>query len=321
MSKGILSRQSVKKVDSRRALFVTVLEKGRARRAFAMFSMAVGVLAVLSPVEKSGAIIGGIDSRVLVSSSKNLIVRNTVRFILNVDGKEEQLCSGVIIGDGEVLTAAHCFKDDDVRQALRSGSLSMRYFEPGGEGRFASVLVESDSVSLPRDKNVDLAFVRLPVAFPNKENLLLAYGGCAPGSPYIVAGYGTTRESTSPSDLDHLSLHSVKMKKVGEGEGATTLLEETFDKTSGKSNGMGCFGDSGGPTFCKSKAGQWILAGINHKVYPRAKARRGKKLSGREQCESSRVFRSAAVKWNMDLIEGWRRSASPGGPGEARLSR
>lgn len=251
------------------------------------------------------AVIGGIAIDELQSRNKNIIMHNTVRFVLKKNGKIEHLCSGVIVGDGQVLSAAHCFNEDDVVSALKKGRVAMGYFDPERPGRFASILIGPQAVHFPDDNKVDLAFIRVNTDFPNKENLPLADKGCASDSPYIVAGFGTSLDSSSATDLEHLKLRSVKMKKAANPDGVTTALEEIYDPQTGQGKGIGCFGDSGGPTFCKDSAGQWVLEGINHTVYPRAQDTPEHPLSGRELCESARFFRSTSIKWNKDVIHHW----------------
>jgi len=208
------------------------------------------------------------------------------------------------VAEHRILSAAHCFKDPDVRKAMEEGRVTMISQSQNLTMSSDSTKLDPDAVKFSPD-GVDLAVVKVGIYFPESMRVPLAYSRCIDDSPYIVAGFGTSSKSQSSSDLKNLSLRSVKLKKTDSGEGALISLEKTHDVKSGVSNGMGCFGDSGGPTFCKVDREKWALAGINVWLFPRIDDPVQSTLTPAQKCDSSTYYKSTSVRHNMDTISGW----------------
>jgi hypothetical protein len=265
-------------------------------------------LLVLILCERAIAIVGGIPFDALPdSTASKKLIRSTVRFLMSTEKGVEHLCSGVIVADRRILSAAHCFQDADVKKALLDGRITMVFPTQNPTKPYDSIKLDPDAILRPPEsqKHVDLAMVKVVLDFPRDMKVPLANSGCINGSPYVIAGFGASRKSKSPRDLENLTLRSVKLKKYDAGGGPFINLERTLDVKSGVSNGMGCYGDSGGPTFCKVDQKRWALAGINVRTFPRTNGSIHTTLTPSQHCDSSVYFRSTSINHNIDLIADW----------------
>jgi len=262
-------------------------------------------------------VVDGIAFDHLRDSPAKQAVKSTVRFLMETEKGIEHLCSGVIVADRQILSAAHCFNAADVKQAIKDGKVTMVFRNQNPPEREDRIKLDQDAVRLSPQGNIDLAMVSVPLEFPKSQKIPIGSSGCRDKSPYIVAGYGTSREAKTPTDLQKLPLRSVRLEKSAEGDGALIPMKRTLSKRTGKSHGMGCFGDSGGPTFCKDRDGKWVLAGINARVYPTTEALKSQTLRAAEKCETSTFFSATSVRYNIDIIRDWM-SAQPSPSGGSR---
>ncbi|MGE5085111.1 MAG: S1 family peptidase [Bacillota bacterium] len=184
---------------------------------------------------------------------ENPIANSTVALMDEQDG---ELCSGVMISNELILTAAHC---------VYSGMTSLLvYFTPNikdGDSynsRYAVTCIQHENYKSDVDKmdTADIALVRVsgtlpygykPVPlYPDSDKLRAA-------DDIIVAGYGVNRSWGKTAGAGILRTTTLKVREPRSGK-TEMVLNQSFKK------GV-CNGDSGGPAFIK-KGGQLYLVGI-----------------------------------------------------------
>ncbi len=140
-------------------------------------------------------------------------------------------CSGTLIADTKVLTAAHCIRPYDTRLA---GTVAA-YTEIDGITYSSDKIKINPKFQPTRGYYYDLAIVTLsePVD-PQVPRIKLDSSKVVKGKPYLVAGYGYSNKFTDPQVL-----------RIG------TIFFDWWDKKMLVSNlsygeSSACFGDSGG---------------------------------------------------------------------------
>ena len=164
-------------------------------------------------------------------------------------------CTGAIIGDDLILTAAHCIGKTPADLIV----VMFGYNFESAEKIFAkSVLVHEkyDSVNY----KYDLALIRLDKPIPEKYkplDLEQSRNIHLDKKDYVTTlGYGVTHYMSS-AGLGTLRMTSVPVKKFDIDKEFITLDQK-------KGTGL-CFGDSGGPSFIL-KNGEPVLVGIANAV-------------------------------------------------------
>uniref|UniRef100_A0A4W3K8V7 Peptidase S1 domain-containing protein n=1 Tax=Callorhinchus milii TaxID=7868 RepID=A0A4W3K8V7_CALMI len=171
------------------------------------------------------------------------------------------LCGASIISDRWLLSAAHCFQDNNANPSLWTaffGSVIV------GEGTSRTIerIITHPNFSIPGLFNNDIAVLELssPLTFTDFIRPI-----CLPSSSHVfrdgqtctVTGWGTlSYQGLCKADVNIVSndaciraygnLISNKMLCAG-------ILAGGIDA---------CQGDSGGPLVCEESSGTWLLAGI-----------------------------------------------------------
>ncbi len=154
-------------------------------------------------------------------------------------------CSGTLISQTAVLTAAHCFEKPV--STVTVGSVS---FVAGASAVYKHPLYRGVL------NGFDLAIVKLAQPVPVGPTPILLSAAPAPGSEVIAYGYGLDEQGRGP------------LERLEQGDSALKATKLTF--TAGglfyqaASNGAGniCKGDSGGPLLAKNEDGAWGIIGV-----------------------------------------------------------
>ena len=210
------------------------------------------------------------------------LARSTVMVLSSKGG----VCSGVVVAQDVVLTAAHCVTGaPDHRVHFRSESGEPVLITPVDKvphPRFAPKAVEARRVS------IDLALVRIPGRLPERFEAATLSSASAPnGASATLGGYGVEREGDARSTG---TFRSASLRVV-EPHGPSRVLVWMQGERSGA-----CLGDSGGPVADGSA------------VFAVASWAKG---SGGRACgaTSQGVLLGPQREWLDRTLEGWGRSA------------
>jgi secreted trypsin-like serine protease len=159
-------------------------------------------------------------------------------------------CSGTLINERLILTAAHCLSGFDARymKFLIGPSLQQpeqvipaAKIEPHPDYRYSSTSIENDIglVHLAQDAPVEPMGVNqgMDRSWIGKELLFVGYGN---NDGYKKTGSGVKRAASIA---------------ISEVRSASFIYSSTMRKNS-------CQGDSGGPAFVKDIQGHWLVAGV-----------------------------------------------------------
>ncbi len=196
------------------------------RRLRRVAALAAGLLGAAAG-QPALAVVGGTES-------SGPLARSAV-MVLNSRGG---VCSGVVVAQDVVLTAAHCV----------AGTAEFRVHWRGDDGqpvliipaaRVVHPLFVLNSVA-ERRRSIDLALLRTPTDLPGRFGPI-ALSSAVPqkGAPVTLGGYGVAREG----DARSTGTFRVADLAVVEPYGRSTILLWA----SGARGTGGCEGDSGGP--------------------------------------------------------------------------
>lgn len=209
---------------------------------------------VVSTASRSLAGAGGTSGVFVWNSDSALIREHSVRFLRpDKDGKLIAYCSGIIQNPGEVITAGHCLK------GLESKTLYIEVYDSKAQKYQRFQVLKRSAMFDHTEAKVDLGVATfLPnkkMGLPNKS-LPVAFEGCDKGSKIYTSGFGLNdQEKTGELRINEYEVAPPMEDPV--------VHHEVFLKSK---NGQACFGDSGGPVFCKSKGRLAILA-ISSNIY------------------------------------------------------
>jgi hypothetical protein len=186
-------------------------------------------------------------------------------------------CTGTLITENAVLTAAHCIRD--------SGSVSERqfiYFGRGSQGEGETWLPVTDQTAFG-DGQFDLSGF-----FPNYDLAVLRFEGALPkdftpaelesdseslknvADRLVIAGYGAqgfSGDLETPINNGEVNFAEVKLLKYEDSPLQRAQIR--FDQMAMGEPRSSCFGDSGGPLFVKTGADRYRLAGVANGTDPR----------------------------------------------------
>ncbi|MFW7381723.1 MAG: S1 family peptidase [Oligoflexus sp.] len=188
------------------------------------------------------AIVGGRQA-----NSNDLVYRSTVKIHLG-----QGHCTGTLIGPNQIVSASHCFFDQNDQRINSLAGIQIGFGENGTPDpnlQVTGVVTHPRYIGLPANENGFLQQVLYDVAVLTFDGELapayypVVIGSSttelASGSPVQVAGYGAYSEN------DNL-IRPLSIVETTVAEILTNLRE--IQLTVGEQKGA-CYGDSGGPTY------------------------------------------------------------------------
>lgn len=199
-------------------------------------------------------------------------------YALDSNGNLAASCSGTVIADGWVLTAAHCVADDGDFQVHE---LYVCFVDRSSEVSASTSVLASTWVVHPAFEPTtaihDVALVQFASANKTTMNLYDTPPSSADeGRAYTLVGFGSTGQNDYSADFDKR-----------EAEVALDSFDADFYYTY-RDDQNACLGDSGGPLLRVSRAtGEYALAGVMNWV---------------TACEGG-TLASARIDKQLDFIE------------------
>ncbi len=209
------------------------------------------------------------------------IAASTVAFYILIPGgnKVENFCTGTVVGDVKILSAAHCFVDaaKEFGMSLEEfmgfiwvgfGTKIVKDFKDSSVTfvKVASVDVHPDYTTEPEKfegalngvANPDAAVVTLKEEIPAGTSVVPLLEGptsLTSGTELTLAGFGLT--SAPPLTVAATELNKTSVTVDNPAVNPVQFLYMTTDGQTA------CFGDSGGPAYYRdSSSGQVFVAGI-----------------------------------------------------------
>lgn len=172
-------------------------------------------------------------------------------YTVSVGPKEEPQCTGVIVGEHHILTAAHCVEVIEgtfVHFGLDFSSpksIRLPIKNVIGHPKYCPTCTEDITLG----DTADIALVEVDGSLPPgyQSVNIAAIGEAKPGMTITLAGFGANERGAYETGM---KVTHVPLDKVGTSEFAT-------DETKAGS----CNGDSGGPAYIQIK-GEYRLLGI-----------------------------------------------------------
>lgn len=214
----------------------------------------------------TGAIVG-LLSLILPGLPAQAVVQGTTlrdpnglrRSVVAVESSGGELCSGALVAQDLVLTAAHCLTDKASYRVVGVG----RSFKPQ-RVNVVAIAIHPTFVAgtTPRTQpGIDLALLKLAHPFgPDFRPFdLRAAGAIGEGDTVTVAGFGVLSERLKNSAR---VLRQTQLLAVGTVQVANRVVIATDRDSLAETTGAGaCRGDSGGPVLMKARGG-YRISGI-----------------------------------------------------------
>ncbi|OFZ21325.1 MAG: hypothetical protein A2X94_07705 [Bdellovibrionales bacterium GWB1_55_8] len=217
-----------------------------------------------------------------IVTQPNLLSQSTVRLIIMFANDERGLCTGTLVSESVVLTAAHCVSGyPNVIRIDFFGSKGIQEYRLGSR-----YLVHEAYDSLNLGNRNDLALVLFeggvplenrPARFLSSD--ILDFSDHDPQPITMIAGYGLSSAEGEPDD-------NLRSARLGLGERAGDCIElKPEDHIA-----SGCSGDSGGPAFIEMDGVPYVWGVASYVTAP--------------YCEASTYYT------NLGLFHDWRKDAS-----------
>lgn len=179
------------------------------------------------------------------------------------------ICTGSIVGDQVILTAAHCAEEAQYLAILFSANIPQTLAD-WKKAVSAKTLVGLAGVKINEkwfehsDSQLkewgDVALLKINGTLPTgfvKAQMIRDSSSLRAGQNVTLAGYGIT-DGVRQTETDVLRKTTVKMS-----DPKFSSMEVVFDQTQGRG---ACHGDSGGPAYV-TLAGKQVLLGVTSRGY------------------------------------------------------
>ena len=232
-----------------RKIFFQILSVGFCCGSLALTACGPGsqIGTSLPPDVESAGIVGGKEV-----SRQETLRQSVVALISQRADGTEALCTGTILDDQSILTAAHCVDEHPTKMSVIFSS-QVRGAAPEFI-RNAPAFSQNPAWKRSRGEDGDVAVVHFDGGLPKGfQAVRLASQGLdlRNGTEVLLVGYGVTNGSTHAGSG---TLRETTSQVIGQKSARQTM-------TDGRQSSV-CFGDSGGPGFVKQGNSfvQWGVA-------------------------------------------------------------
>ena len=114
-------------------------------------------------------------------------------YMANIERNGFYICSGAILWNHIIITAAHCFKSQSGNYVIRTGSAELKH---GDLHKITGIFFHPDLNMTSSRSDIALVIIYPPVDFKNSLSrpIPLAAESEPPGSIVTMTGWGSTRE-------------------------------------------------------------------------------------------------------------------------------
>ncbi|ESO81983.1 hypothetical protein LOTGIDRAFT_84942, partial [Lottia gigantea] len=208
--------------------------------------------------------VGDEDARVVGGRAAHLGAWPWTVMLLEVN---MPVCGGAILNERVIITAAHCFEDQDpTRWTVTAGGIKQNTFE------YSKRMYQIESIMMYKDYDEfsvenDIALVMLkseikfsnyirPICLPSENDTLEV------GTPCYLAGYGDTHGDSDR--LNQVKLPIIAEDKCSQVDWYGNFFKPNSSFCAGYAQGGkdACTGDSGSPLVCRRNS-EWQVHGIS----------------------------------------------------------
>lgn len=206
---------------------------------------------LLTPANSSRQIIGGDD----VNNSA-LIKTVTVKLYFTRSDSVQVFCSGTLISQTAILTAAHCLRD------VVSGNVT--FFDGSHITDFTAAIIHPKYDRLAEKNRHDFAILKFKKEIPIQQYAQLPSSLNEPrnGAAAMIAGFGKT------SIDDENAFNSFELKSLDVQISDINFSDSEVEINEGHDTGA-CHGDSGGPGYIISW-GNVVVWGVDSRNSPKS---------------------------------------------------